>query len=190
MASDRGQVTLLLDAATGGNVDALNKLMPLVYEELRALAKSRMRREKSHHTLQTTALIHEAYVRLVDQKRVQWKNRQHFFAIAAQMMRRVLVNHARDRRAEKRGGGRQKVPLDERIGVADEATKVDLLALDDALNDLAASDERLSRVVEMRYFGGMSIDEIGGVLGVAPRTVKRYWKAAKLLLYEKLGAEE
>lgn len=190
MTLNRGQVTLLLDEATGGNVDALNQLMPIVYEELRALAKTRMRRERSNHTLQTTALIHEAYVRMVDQNRVEWKNRQHFFAVAAQMMRRVLVNHARDGRAEKRGGDRQKLPLQDGMGAIDEGLQVDLLVLDDALDDLAESDERLSRVVEMRYFGGMSIDDISGVLEVDPRTVKRYWKAAKLLLYEKFGGEE
>lgn len=182
----RDTVTKLLAVSREGDPHALNQLMSLLYEELHTRAVACMKRERAGHTLQPTALVHEAYLRLVDQDRVRWKDRQHFLAIAATMMRRILVNHARDRAAAKRGGGLERVTLDEGETPAGEHG-VDLLALDEALEDLAASSERLSRIVELRFFGGMSTEEISGVLGVDPRTVKRGWRAAKAILFAKLG---
>ena len=180
-----GKVTRLLAEWSGGNANALEELFPFVYRELRSLAASAMRRERAGHTLQPTALVHEAYLRLVDQDQVRWKDRQHFLAIAATMMRRILVNHARDRAAAKRGGGLRKVPLEAAETPGGERA-VDLVALDEALHDLARTDERLARIVEMRFFGGMSVDDIAGELGVDPRTVKRGWQAARTVLFDRL----
>ena len=189
--SEQSDVTRLLLAAGNGDASAIDELMPLVYEELRALAGAQMRRERVNHTLQTTALVNEAYLRLVDQDRVEWQGRQHFLSIAAKMMRRVLLNHARAKNTEKRGGGEQRVYLtgDFAPATGDVENRIDLMDLDEALRELEARDDKLGRVVELRFFGGMSMEDIASVLGVDQRTVKRYWKAAKILLYDRLGGE-
>jgi len=160
--------------------------MPLVYAELRRLASGYLRRENPAHTLQTTALVHEAYLRLVDQTRTDWKDRAHFMGVAAQLMRRVLVDHARTRLAAKRGGGALRVGLDENVAGGGERL-ADLLALDGALVRLAAMDPEQSRIVEMRYFSGLSIEETAEAMGVSPRTVKREWRSARAWLYSELA---
>ncbi len=173
-------VTLLLNAWSDGKQDALDELMPLVYQELRKLARSYLRAERPEHTLQPTALVNEAYLRLVDQKNVRWQNRRHFFGIAAQLMRRILVDHARKRQSEKRGGGEALIPFEEAKGVPLKAR--DLVALDDALKDFATIDPRSAKIVELRQFGGLSIDETADVLEISPATVKRDWTLAKAWL--------
>ncbi|MGH9853850.1 MAG: sigma-70 family RNA polymerase sigma factor, partial [Blastocatellia bacterium] len=172
------EVTQLLVAWSNGDRGALEKLMPLVYDELRRLARRYMNREPAGHTLQTTALVNEAYLRLIEQKEVKWHNRAHFFAISAQLMRRILVSMARARQADKRGGEARQVSLDEAM-VFSEERAAELVALDDAMNELAALDQRRSRVVELRYFGGLSVEETAEVLKVSPDTVMREWKRAK-----------
>jgi RNA polymerase sigma-70 factor (ECF subfamily) len=181
-------VTRLLVAWGDGDQAALEQLMPLVYEELRRLAHQHMRRESPGHTLQTTALVNEAYFRLVGQKQVRWQNRAHFFAISAQLMRRILVDHARGRQYAKRGGGAQRVSLDGVAVVAQEQA-ADLLALDEALRSLAAVDERKCRIVELRYFGGLGVEETAEALKLSPRTVMREWSMAKAWLYRALSHE-
>ena len=181
-------MTRLLVAWGDGDQAALEQLMPLVYEELRKLAHQHMRREHPGHTLQTTALVNEAYFRLVGQKQVRWQNRAHFFAISAQLMRRILVDHARGRQYAKRGGGAQKVSLDGVAVVAQEQA-ADLLALDEALRSLAAVDERKCRIVELRYFGGLGVEETAEALKLSPRTVMREWSMAKAWLYRALSHE-
>jgi RNA polymerase sigma factor (TIGR02999 family) len=181
-------VTRLLHDWSGGDEEAAERLMPLIYDELRRLADAYLRRERSDHTLQPTALVNEAYLRLVDQSRVDWQNRHHFYGIAAQMMRRVLVDHAREHAAEKRGGPRRKVSLDESDIPTDERA-ADLVALDEALRKLAEVFPRKGRVVEMRFFGGFSVEETAGVLGVSDKTVMREWESAKLWLYRELDSE-
>src|SRR4030095_3503321 len=173
------EVSQLLRAWSDGDQDALDKLMPLVYDELRRMAKRHMHRQGPGHTLQTTALIHEAYLRLVDQKEAHWQNRAHFFAVAARAMRHILVDYARARHAAKRGGEAVVVSLDEGAVASDEGV-AELVALDDALESLAAVDRRKCQVVELRYFGGLSVDETAEVLKVSPETVMRDWKVAKL----------
>jgi RNA polymerase sigma-70 factor (ECF subfamily) len=175
-------VTRLLVRLTDGDRGVLDELLPVVYGELRKLASSYLRRERVGHTLQPTALVHEAYMRLVDQTQVQWQNRAHFFGVAAQMMRRILVDHARAHEAEKRGGEFQKLSLDENIDVSGERD-VNLVALDDALNLLAEIDPQKMKVVELRFFGGLSVEETAEVLGVSAPTVKRQWRMAKAWLY-------
>lgn len=174
-------VTELLTAWSQGDRSALEKLLPLTERELHKIAHRQMRREQQGHTLQTTALVNEAYLRLVDQTRTQWRDRAHFFAVAAQIMRRILVNHARDRAAGKRGGGALKVYLDDAAAVSGHHDS-ELLALDDALETLARLDKRKSRIVELRYFGGLTVDEVGEVLGLHPDTVTREWVRAKAFL--------
>ncbi len=186
MEEFREAVTKLLAEACDGSAEALNRLMSVLYEELHARAVAFMQRERADHTLQATALVHEAYLRLVDQNQVRWKDREHFLAIAATMMRRVLINHARDRAALKREGAVRKEPLRD-DAASQEASGVDLIALDEALRNLTAANERLGRIVEMRFFGGMSIEEIAAVLDVDPRTVKRGWRAARTILFDQLG---
>lgn len=181
-------VTQLLIDWREGDETALNRLVPIVYEELRRLAHSYMRRERAGHTLQTAALINEAYIRLVDHKGMRWQNRYHFYGVAAQAMRRVLVDHARSRGYTKRGGDAQRVELDE-VATVPQKQAADLIALDDALTDLAALDQRKSRIVEMRYFGGMSIEEIAEALGVSAATVNRDWKTAKAWLLRAISPE-
>lgn len=175
-------VTRLLIRLTDGDDGALGELLPLVYAELRRLAASYLRRERPDHTLQPTALVHEAYLRLVDQTQARWQNRAHFLGVAAQMMRRILVDHARGHRAEKRGGDFQILSLDENIDVSGERA-ADLVALDEALKRLAELDPQKSRVVELRFFGGLSVEETAEVLGVSAPTVKRQWRMAKAWLY-------
>jgi RNA polymerase sigma factor (TIGR02999 family) len=175
------EVTALLDAWSDGDRSALDRLLPLVHEELHRLAHRSLQREREGHTLQTTALVNEAYLRLVDQRRARWQNRSHFFAIAAQLMRRILIDHARRIAYAKRGGGAPRVSLDEACIVADERA-AELVALDDALQSLARVDERKSRVVELRYFGGLSVEETAEVLSVHPDTVTRDWRRARAFL--------
>ncbi len=181
MTDPPGEVTQLLLEWRRGDAAALGKLIPLVYEELRRLAKRYMAGERPGHTLQTTALINEAYLRLIDHKEMHWQNRSHFFAVAAQAMRRILVDHARSRDAAKRGGGGHKVSLEEAAVVAEERA-AELVALDDALRELAAIDSRKHQIVELRYFGGLSVEETSELLGVSPVTVMREWSTAKAWL--------
>jgi RNA polymerase sigma factor (TIGR02999 family) len=190
MAPDPEEVTRLLLEWSNGNADALHQLTPLVYEELRRLAHHHMNRERPDHTLQTSALINEAYLRLIQQRSMQWQNRAQFFSIASRLMRRVLIDHARAHKYQKRGGGAIQVSLSEAAFVSQERAE-ELLALDDALTRLAAFDERKSHVVEMRFFGGMSVEETASALDVSPNTVKRDWTSAKAWLYRaiRLGAE-
>ncbi|MEW6212742.1 MAG: sigma-70 family RNA polymerase sigma factor [Acidobacteriota bacterium] len=176
------EVTRLLKDWSGGDSAALDQLIPIVYDELRAVAARYLRRERQDHTLQPTALVNEAYLRLIDQKQVQWQNRAHFLGVAAQMMRRILVDHAKSHNRAKRGGGARKVSLDEAVALSQERAD-DLVELDEALTALAAFDERKSRVVEMRYFGGLSVEETAEVLKVSEITVARDWKLAKAWLY-------
>ena len=179
------EVSQLLRAWSSGDELALQKLIPLVYEELHRIARRYMGRERKRHTLQTSALVNEAYLRLVDWKNVEWQNRAHFFAASAQLMRRILVDFARNRRYLKRGGGALQVSLAEAEGISLERG-TDLLALDDALNSLAAMDQRKSQVVEMRFFGGLSVEETAEVLKVSVETVMRDWKLAKVWLLREL----
>jgi RNA polymerase sigma-70 factor, ECF subfamily len=180
------EITELLEQWSDGNQTALDKLYPLVYEELRRLARSYMKREPKGHTLQTTALINEAYVRIVDQKSVHWQNRSHFFAISAQIMRRILVDHARRYLHAKRGGGARRVSLDEAMIVATERSE-EVLMLDEALSNLARMDPRRCQVVELRYFAGLNNQEIASVLHISENTVMRDWNLARAWLYQQLG---
>jgi RNA polymerase sigma factor (TIGR02999 family) len=177
----REEVTRMLIDWSGGDGEAPARLMPLVYEELRRLARQYLQRERPDHTLQATGLVHEAYLRLVDQSTTTWQNRAHFFGVAAQIMRRILVDYARSHRAEKRGGGWDKLVFDDALAPSAERS-IDLVALDDALKDLLAFDPRQSQIVELRFFGGLTNEEIGEVLDVSPRTVKREWRMAKAWL--------
>jgi RNA polymerase sigma factor (TIGR02999 family) len=180
-------ITALLCAWSDGDQRALGELTPVVYAELHRLAGRYMRHERPGHSLQATALVNEAYLRLVDYTRMQWQNRAHFFAVSAQLMRRILVEHAR-RHNMKRGRGVQHVSLDEAVMVADDPG-IDLVALDDALNTLARVDPRKVQVVEMRFFGGLSVDETATVLKVSPVTVRRDWSSAKIWLYRELTGQ-
>ena len=182
MASRLNEVSVLLADWSKGDQTAREKLMPLVYDELRRLAHRQMARERPGHSLQATALVNEAYMRLVNQNEVRWQNRAHFFALASQVMRHILVDYARNRHRAKRGGGGQQVSLDEAMIVSGERA-AELVALDDALNELAAIDPRRSRVVELRYFGGLSVEETAEILDVSAITVMRDWNAAKAWLY-------
>ena len=182
-------ISQLLNEWSAGDRQALDRLTPLVYEELRHQAARYLRRERPGHTLQTTALIHEAYLRLTDVKDVHWQGRAHFFAIAANLMRRVLVEHARRRDTDKRGGSLIRVQLDVALAVAEE-TNVDLLAIDEALDRLAAIDPQQARVVELRFFSGLSVEETAAALGVSPKTVKRDWSVARAWLRREIGERE
>jgi RNA polymerase sigma factor (TIGR02999 family) len=175
---------------SNGDQKALDQLMPLVYDELRRLAASYLRRERPDHTLQPTALVHEAYFRMVDQKDVDWQNRAHFFGIAAQMMRRILVDHARSHLYAKRGGGAKKLSLDEAIQLPEQEPDVDLATLDEALTKLEALDPRQSRIIELRYFGGLSIEATAEVLKISPATVKREWNTARAWLHREMRRGE
>jgi RNA polymerase sigma factor (TIGR02999 family) len=180
------QVTQLLVEWQNGNQKALEQLIPLVYEELRAIAGRYLSRESPSHTLQSTALVHEAYFKLIGQRRVQWQNRAHFFGIAAQMMRRILVDHARHQHREKRGGPAPKLSLDQAIAQAEPEADVDLLALDEALTSLAEIDPRGARIIELRFFSALTIDETAEVLDISAGTVKRDWSAARAWLYREM----
>jgi RNA polymerase sigma-70 factor, ECF subfamily len=175
-------ITVLLHKVSKGDREAVDLLLPVIYDELRKLAANYLRRERPDHTLQPTALVHEAYLRLIDQSRVNWQNRAHFFGVSAQIMRRLLVDHARKHNAEKRGQDFQKLSLDENIDRAVERS-AELIALDDALKTLATFDANKARMVELRYFGGLSIEETAGVMGVTPTTIKRHWRLAKAWLH-------
>ena len=178
-------VTELLVAWSDGDHDALEQLVPLVQNELRRVARRYMARERTDHTLQTTALVNEAYLRLVDQEKMQWQNRAHFFAIAARLMRRILVDHARTRGYQKRGAGAARIALEDAPEVPMQR-EPDLIALDDALTSLASIDPRKNQIVELRYFGGLSVEETAEVMGVSSITVAREWRSAKAWLYREL----
>lgn len=186
MASPPPDVTRLLIDWSGGDREAFDRLLPLVYDELRQLARSYLSRERQEHTLQPTALVNEAYLRLVGQDRVQWQSRAHFFGIAAQIMRRLLVDHARAGKAGKRGAGAERVAV-ELIDIPAAEGNVDLDALDQALERLAALDERQSRIVELRYFAGATNEETAEALGISVATVKREWTIARAWLHKQLS---
>jgi RNA polymerase sigma factor (TIGR02999 family) len=186
MTSSKTTVAQLVESARRGDEQALSALMPLVYDELRRLAASYMRRERPGQTLQATALVHDAYIRLMQDSKLSWQNRSHFFGIAARSMRQILVERARARRAAKRGGSRIRVTLDAGL-LATEAPAIDLEALDEALTRLEALDAELAQVVEVRFFGGLSIDEAAEALDVSPATVKRRWTVAKAWLARELA---
>lgn len=179
-------VTQILRDWNEGDADAPERLMPLVYDEMRRLARTFLSRERNSHTLQPTALVNEAYLRLVDQTRVNWQNRAHFYGIASRMMRRVLIDHARAHATEKRGGGTIRLSIDD-VQVSLEERATSFVALDEAMKRLEQMDERKCKVVEMRFFGGLSDEEIAEVLGVTTRTVLRDWKTARLWLYRELS---
>ena len=187
MATAPHQVTLLLQEWSDGDLNALDKLMPLVHDELHRLAHQHMRRESAGHVLQTSALINEAYIRLVDQPQIRWQGRSHFFGIAARLMRHILVDEARKRNAAKRGGSFIQVPLDEVTAVVQEQA-ANVTALDDALQRLEKIDERQGKLVELRFFGGLSIEETAQVLGVSPGTVMRDWTFARAWLRNEMTA--
>ena len=180
------EITEQLIAWSKGDEAALDALIPAVYQELRRMANYYLRGENAGHSLQPTALVHEAYLRLIDQTKVDWQNRAHFFGVAAQMMRRILVDHAKAKHRAKRGGTATKVSLDETVNLSDERA-AELVALDDALKVLDELDERKSRIVELRYFGGLTVDETAQVLGVSDKTVMRDWSLAKAWLYQQLS---
>ncbi|MBA2736464.1 MAG: sigma-70 family RNA polymerase sigma factor [Pyrinomonadaceae bacterium] len=176
------EITRMLQEWSGGKQEALDALLPLVYEELHRQASRYLHRERAGHTLQTTALIHEAYLKLIDQRTVNWQNRAHFFGVAAQAMRRILVDYARGKHREKRGGIGENLPLEEAGLVVSEERNIDLIALDEALTRLAVFDGRQARIVELRYFSGLSIEETAEVLRISPATVKSDWNVAKTWL--------
>lgn len=190
MASTSGNVTQLLMEWRNGDRQALDALIPIVYDELRAIARRYMNRERSGHTLQTAALINEAWLRLVDKQDIAWQNRTHFFAISARIMRNLLVDHARARQMEKRGGGAVQVSLNEAIAGSGPEMTVDMLSLDEALTRLAEFDERKARIVELRFFGGLSADETAEALDLSEITIKREWLKAKAWLFRELGGTE
>ena len=190
METSTGEVTRLLQDCSVGNREALDKLLPLVYDELRRLAHSYLTRERPDHTLQTTALVHEAYLKLIDQRSVNWQDRAQFFAISAQAMRRILLDNARRHTAVKRGSGGQKVSLDEVATVSGDAANESLIALDIALQKLEAIDAEQSRIVELRYFGGLTIEETAEVLQASPSTVQREWTIARAWLYKTIAGSQ
>lgn len=184
--SSQPVVTQLLKHAQTGDRDALDRLLPMVYDELRKLASYQLRRERSNHTLQPTALVHEAYLRLVNQREVQWQDRAHFFGLAAQMMRRILVNHALAHKAEKRGGKEAVISLDEVVAFAAER-EVNLVLLDEALARLAEIDPSQAKIVELRFFGGLTVEEVAEVMKISTATVKREWRTAKAWLFAQIS---
>ena len=175
-------ITQLLLEVSNGNEAAVNFLLPVIYDELKKIASNYLRRERVNHTLQPTALVHEAYLKLIDQTRANWQNRAHFFGVAAQLMRRILVDHARVHKADKRGGEIQKFSLDENLDKAFEISS-ELIALDDALKELAKFDEQKAKIVELRFFGGLTFEETAEVLGISVITAKRHWRLTKAWLY-------
>jgi len=182
-----GKVTRLLLELSGGNREVVDELMPLIYRELKRIAGGQLRGERPGHTLQATALVHEAYLKLVDQRDVTWRNRAHFFGVAARVMRRILLDYAKARGRDKRGGGAEKISLDESLVVAEDRCS-ELVRIDAALDRLEVFDERQAKVVEMRFFGGLSVEETAEALGVSEPTVKREWAMAKAWLYRELSA--
>lgn len=189
MGSRRGEVTGLLLEYAQGSQEAADKLILVVYEELKRLARHYMRRENPSHTLQTTALVHEAYLKLVRQNDVNWQSRAHFIGVAAQLMRRILIDHAKGRLREKRGGEQVVVPLNEALTFSPERSE-EILKLDEALERLSKLDARQSRIVELRFFGGLSIEETAEFLGISPKTVKRDWTVAKTWLRSELRCRD
>lgn len=183
------EVTKLLIDWGNGDGRAVDELLPFVYQELRRLAAAYMRRENSAHTLQPTALVHETYLKLIDQRQVDWKNRAHFFGLAAEIMRRILVNHARDRRAQKRGGENQKISLSVAVDALAAKPDLDVLALNEALENFAAVDPRKARVVELKFFGGLKTEEIAEVLQISAATVERDWTFARAWLFDELAKQ-
>jgi len=179
-------ITELLRAWGDGKAEAMDELLPLVYDDLRRRAAGYLRQERPDHTLQTTALVHEAYLKLVDQREVDWKNRDHFFAIAAQAMRRILVDHAKSRHRAKRGGEAEDVRLEDELLAAADANGIDIAALDEALSRLAAFDPQQEKLVELRYFAGLSLDETAKALDISRATAAREWQVAKAWLYREL----
>ena len=188
MGTTPDDITLLLRGAASGQRGSLDALMSVIYDDMRRLAMSHLRTERADHTLQPTALVHEAYVKLVDQRNTDWKDRIHFFSVASRIIRRILIDHAREHNAQKRGGTGTRLSLGDHDVAAPERG-LDLIALDEALAELAEIDEQQARVVELRYFGGCSIDEIAAILSVGKRTVDRDWQAAKAWLFCKLQGE-
>jgi RNA polymerase sigma factor (TIGR02999 family) len=188
MAMPTGEVTRLLAQVRSGDAEAPERLIALVYAELRKLAARHMRRERPGHTLQATALVHEAYLRLVGQREVEWQNRAHFFAIAAQVMRRILLDYARQRRALKRGGMDKRITLDDALSISDDHLD-QILSLDESLRKLALKDPAQSRLVELRFFAGMTVEETSEALGISTATVKREWSHAKAWLNRDLSAK-
>jgi RNA polymerase sigma factor (TIGR02999 family) len=186
VSATSGEVTEILIDLRHGNREAQDRLVPLVYQELRRIAGAHLRHEAANHSLQPTALVHEAYLRLIEVNRVDWQSRAHFFAVASSMMRRILVDYARARRAEKRGGDGETVIFDDGLLMA-KGRAPELLALDDALTQLAAMDDRQAKIVEMRFFAGLTEEETGDVLGISARTVKRDWRVAKAWLFKELS---
>jgi RNA polymerase sigma-70 factor (ECF subfamily) len=182
--SDTGEVTRLLGEIGSGKKDAMNQLLPLVYDELHRLARSYFRRERGEHTLQPTALVHEAYIRMVDQKSAM-QTRGHFLAVAATQMRRILLDYARKHKAERRGGGGQKVLLEDTMAIA-EQTPLDMIGLDTALTLLSKLDPEQGKLVELRFFGGLSVEETAEVMGVSPATIKRSWSSARAFLHREM----
>ncbi len=195
MALDDREVTELLDAWSAGDAEALERLLPLVFDDLRRIARAFLARERPEHTLEPTALVHELYLRVVGRRQVSWENRTQFFAGVAEIMRRILVDHARRHRAAKKGGGAERSSFDESLaaatlwGPAIRAIDVDLVALDEALDSLAAVDPRQARIVELRYFGGLTVPETARTLDCSPTTVKREWHSARLWLLRELGRQ-
>jgi len=183
------EISQLLRSWSDGNSDAFEELLPLVYDELHRQAHRYLRRERVGHTLQTTALIHEAYLNLIKQNDINFQNREHFFAISANLMRRILVNYANTRHRQKRGGRDENLELNESILIATKSKDLDLLALDEALTRLAKMDEQQARIVELRYFGGLTIEETSEVMRIAPATIKRDWNLTKAWLYRELGGD-
>ncbi len=184
--TDQPTVTKLLKNVQAGERAALDQLLPLVYDELRKLASYQLRRERNNHTLQPTALVHEAYLRLINQREVQWQDRAQFFGLAAQMMRRILVNHALANKAQKRGGAETMLSLDEAVSFATERA-VNLVLLDNALTRLAQLDAAQCQIVEMRFFGGLTVEEVAEVMKISTTTVKREWRTAKAWLFEQIN---
>lgn len=184
-----GEVTRLLSEIRNGNPEAQTRLIPLVYQHLHRLAASYMRRERPDHTLQATALVHEAYLRLVSQEETDWQDRAHFFGIAARLMRQILVEHARARQAGKRGGAMEELPLDQAMEITSAKSR-ELVELNNALESLEQIDPRQARVVELRFFGGLTVEETAEVLGIAPRTVKRDWSVARAWLHGEIFGKQ
>ncbi len=187
MSETQRPITQVLNELKNGRQESLEELLPLVYDELRRLAKSHLSRERSNHTLQPTALVHEAYLRLVGQKETEWENRAHFFGIAARLIREILIEYARMKNRKKRGGEfRTQIELDSAVSFSNQK-ELDLVAVDEALKKLEELDERQARIVEMKFFGGLTVEEIAEVLDISPATVKREWSSARLLLYKMLN---